>query len=422
MLNETYFHKLRHNLPNYLGHKVNFRKSMPYCARLNYAFLVKILFIFCLCFPLSACVGLGDDNTPLPTALPSYPFQLQPTLLWGTPTGGGGMGKDFLRLGPVINKNLVFVTSKSGYVTAVTLREGRKLWQVHLKRRRISSAPAVDQGVVVVATMQPQLIALEAESGNLLWRAELPNQVLASPTISHSRVVVKTIDGKVLAFALKTGQRLWIYDHGAPTLMLRPSSAPQIIDNKVVVGFSDGTLSALRLSNGELVWEYTVALPQGVTQADQLVDIAADPLLGTQVVYVATYQGKLAALSLQSGQPLWQRPFSSYSGLALGKNLYVTDSEGGLWAFNRLTGRVLWHHILLQNRGLTAPVIMGDALILGDKEGYLHWFSQADGRPLAYALVYDSTIIATPSVAYPIVCVLTQQGVLSAWTQKMLRV
>lgn len=381
-------------------------------------FYRPLLFFF-LATLLTACAGLGDDNTPSPAPLTSYPFQFQPALLWSVGTGRS-IDKDFLRLGPVIKENEVFVTSKSGYVTAVSLHKGRKRWQVNLKQR-ISSAPAVDEGVVVLAGMRPQLIALNAESGNLLWRAQLPNQVLAAPSISQGRVVVKTVDGKVLAFDLASGEKLWGYNHGAPTLVLRPSSVPKIINDKLLVGFSDGTLIALRLRDGALLWERTIAYPQGVTQADQLVDIAADPLISNQLIYVVSYQGTLSAISLQTGQIHWQRPFSSYSGLALGRNLFVSDSEGGLWAFNRLTGQLLWHNRSLQNRGLTAPVIMGNSVVLGDKEGYLHWFLQADGHLLARVLVHDDAcIVAPPSVAYPLVCVLTQQGSLSAWTQTTL--
>jgi outer membrane protein assembly factor BamB len=379
------------------------------------------LVLLLLFFLLTACAGLGDDNTPSPTALTSYPFQFQPVPLWSMVTGGG-MDKDFLRLGPVIKDGQVFVSNKSGLVTAVTLSNGHKLWQAKLKQP-ISSSPAVGEGAVVFASMQPQLIALEAESGDLLWQTALPNQVLASPVIHQGHVIVKTVDGKVLAFALKTGRPLWSYNHAAPTLVLRVSSMPRIIGNKVLIGFSDGTLTALNLNDGRLLWERTIAYPQGVTQADQLVDIAADPRLDNQTIYIATYQGKLSAISLQTGQIQWQRPFSSYSGLALGKNLYVTDSKGGVWAFDRSTGQVLWHNRLLRNRGLTAPVIMGNSLVLGDKEGYLHWLAQVDGHPLARVLVHDSaSIAAAPRVSYPLVCVLTQQGGLSAWTQSALHI
>jgi outer membrane protein assembly factor BamB len=379
--------------------------------------LCNSLLPFFLSFLLSACAGLGDDNTPTPTPLTSYAFQFQPAVLWSLSTGGG-MGKDFLRLGPVINNDKVFVTSKSGFVTAVTLAKGHKLWQANLKQP-LTSGPAVAQGIVILASMKPELMALDAESGELVWRTRLPNQVFAAPAIDQGRVVAKTVDGQVLAFSLQTGRVLWVYKHGAPTLVLRPSSKPQIVGNKVIIGFSDGTLIALSLKSGRLLWEKTIAYPQGVTQVDQLVDIAADPFLSRQIVYVVTYHGQLTAISLRTGRTRWQRVFSSYSGLTLGNNkVYVSDSNGGLWAFNRSTGQLIWHNRSLENRGLTAPAIMGSGLVLGDKEGYLHWVAQSDGHLLARVLVHDgASILAVPQVAYPIVCVLTQQGGLSAWVQ-----
>lgn len=374
----------------------------------------------CLLF-LTACAGLGEDNTPMPAPLTAYPFQFQPVLLWSVATGRG-MGEDYLRLSPVIQENQICVASKAGLVTTLELAHGHKLWQKNIKQI-ITSGPAVGKGKVIVVTKQPQAIALAADTGDVLWRAQLPNQVLAPPTIGQGQIIFKTVDGQVLALELQTGELLWSYEHGSPLLILRPSSAPQIIGNKVVIGFSDGKLAALNLRNGSLLWERNIAFPLGVTAADQLIDIAADPLLSCDVIYVVTYKGQLAAVSLRSGQILWQRNFSSYSGLTIGNSLYITDTEGGVWAFDRATGELLWQQHLLKHRGLTAPAIFGNSLIIGDREGYIHWLAQSDGHPLARDLVHDNaSIIANPIVDYPIVCILTREGGLSAWTHTTLPV
>jgi outer membrane protein assembly factor BamB len=382
---------------------------------------IYILSIFiCLLF-LTACAGLGDDNTPMPAPLTAYPFQFQPVLLWSIATGRG-MGDDYLRLSPVIQKDQIFVASKSGLVTTLELAHGHKLWQKNIKQT-ITSGPAVNGKVVIVVTKQPQVIALAADTGDVLWRSILPNQALASPAIGQGQVIFKTIDGQVLALDLQSGELLWSYEHGSPMLILRSSSAPQIIGNKVVVGFSDGKLTALNLRNGSLIWERNIAFPQGVTAADQLIDIAADPILSCDAIYVVTYQGQLAAVSLRSGRILWQRNFSSYSGLTVGNSLYITDAEGGVWAFNRSTGELLWQQQVLKHRGLTAPVLYGNSLIIGDQEGYIHWLAQSDGHLLARDLVHDdASIIANPVVDYPMVCVLTRGGGLSAWTHTALPV
>lgn len=385
--------------------------------------MIKIcvrFFTFIGLFILMGCAGLGDDNTPSPAPLSAYPFQLQPVLLWSVATGG--IGKDYLRLDPVIKNGKIYVASKSGTITALEVSHGHKLWQKNI-RQTLTSGPAVGEGVVIIVGKQPQVFALSTKTGDMLWHTMLPNQVLASPAISQGEVILKTVDGQVLALELQTGQNLWTYKHGAPVLVLRPSSTPLIVGNRVIVGFSDGILSALNLMNGKLLWERNIAFPQGVTTADQLVDIAADPFLSCDVIYVVTYQGKLAAVSLQSGRTIWQRSFSSYSGLAVSGSLFVSDTVGGLWAFNRSTGELLWQQQLLRYRNLTAPVIFGNSLVVGDREGYIHWFAQAGGQPLARDLVHDNaSIIANPVVEYPLVCVLTREGGLSAWTHSTLPV
>ncbi|OJA00819.1 outer membrane protein assembly factor BamB [Rickettsiella grylli] len=382
---------------------------------------VRVYCSILCCFLLAGCVGLGDDNTPEPTPLAAYPYQFQPLLLWSVATGRG-MDEDFLRLRPVIDENKIFVASKSGIVTALELTHGHKLWQKRMKQT-ITSGPAVANGFVIIVTKQLQAIALSANSGDILWRASLPNQVLAPPAVGSGHIILKTVDGQIIALALQTGQVLWTYTHGAPLLILRPSSAAQIINNKIVVGFSDGQFVALNLKNGNLLWERTIAFPQGFTATDQLIDIAANPILSCNVIYVVTYQGQLAAVSLQTGHVLWQRSFSSYSGLAVGHHLYATDTEGNIWAFNRITGRLLWKQPYLKHRVLTAPVIFGNSLIVGDKEGYIHWLALSDGHPLARDLVHDdASIIANPVVRYPIVCILTREGGLSAWTHAALPV
>lgn len=365
---------------------------------------------------------MGDDNTPIPTPLTTYSFEFQPVLLWSVATGRG-MENDYLRLSPVIQGGQIFVASKSGLITDLELVHGHKLWQKNIKQI-ITSGPAVnEEGVIIIVTKQPQALALAADTGDVLWTVTLPNQVLAPPTIGQGRVILKTVDGQILAFELHTGTSLWSYEHGSPMLILRPSSAPKIINNKLVVGFPDGKLAAFNLKNGNLLWERTIAFPQGVTSAEQLIDIVADPKFSCHVIYVVTYQGQLAAISLRSGRVLWQRNFSSYSGLAVGNYLYITDSKGGVWALSRSTGKLLWRQQFLRYRGLTAPTIFGNSLVIGDQEGYIHWLAQLDGHPLARELVHDeATIIAAPVVAYPIVYILTREGGLSAWTHAALPV
>jgi outer membrane protein assembly factor BamB len=378
----------------------------------------KCFRFFCLLLtiPLSACnilYGVGSSNAPPPAPLVNFQPQLTTQNLWSTRVGYG-IDKDYLKLGPIVD-NKIFVADADGRVAAIDTQSGDKSWQTNTKTS-ITSGPTVGNGLVVVGTVDAQIIALNENTGQQVWRVKLPNALLAAPQISQDRVLVRTVDGKLCSLAVQDGHILWMYDHGSPDLILRVNSVPQVMGNVVVAGFADGKLAAFSLSQGGLLWEQTIAYPQGVGQAQQMVDVAADPVIAGGVIFVATYQGKVAAVSLQSGQILWQKDISTYTGLALGSQLlYVTDAQGTVWAFDRRTGNVAWHQTLLTNRMLTAPVLMGNAVVVADGEGYLHWLSQQDGHFVGRTLVAkEQKIVAPPAVLGNIIYTVTKDGRLFA--------
>ena len=159
-----------------------------------------------------------------------------------------------------------------------------------------------------------------------------------------------------------------------------------------------------------------VAEPQGITQAQQLVDIVANPAIASNVIYVGTYQGKIAAINLQSGHVIWQQAISTYTGLALNPTtVFVTDANSTVWAFNRVTGNVLWQQNQLQYRSITAPALMNNFVVVGDAEGYLHWLAQTDGQLQSrIEIEKKAAISATPVVTANTVFALTQSGHLVA--------
>ncbi len=64
-------------------------------------------------------------------------------------------------------------------------------------------------------------------------------------------------------------------------------------------------------------------------------------------------------------------------------NIYLTNSDSVVIAMRRTDGSVQWEQSSLRRRGLTAPTIDGDALLVGDFEGYLHWLDKASGEIVA---------------------------------------
>lgn len=359
--------------------------------------------------------GVGTDNTPAPSPLVTYKQQLSVRNVWMA-HAGGIVGSDYLKLGPYVADNRIFTADAKGIVFANDLKAGKRLWSVNVKCP-ITSGPVANQGVVIVGTGNGRVVAIDENKGSILWRTDVPDAVLATPAIGQGLVFIKTVDGKLCALSASTGKILWVYDHGAPALVMRSGGAPLIAGNIVISGFPDGKLAAFNLQ-GNLLWEEEVASSQGVSPIEQMVDIDADPVVASNgVVYVTTYQGSLAALNASSGHILWRQDISSYTGLALGQNkVFVTDADGTVWAFDRETGSILWQQSQLCHRVLTEPVMVGNAVLVGDGFGYLHFLSPVDGHTMARIMFeHNVKILAPPVVIGNFAYVGNVKGSLGAW-------
>lgn len=341
-----------------------------------------------------------------------------------------GAAHEFLKLNPVIANNKIFIGSTDGTITAANENTGRKIWQFknlgkkrlvvlghklwrETTRKSITSGLAANGNLVFAGTAEGEILALNQNNGELVWKANMTSDVLATPVIANDTLLVKAENGEVRAFDVNSGQLLWTYTHNEPSLILRGGSSPRTFNNTVIIGFASGNIVALDLAKkGKVMWSKTIAKGHGSTIVQRMVDIDVDPQIIDGIIYVATYQGLIAAISIKNQHIIWQHDLSSYSGLAVyADKVFVSDENGHVWAFDRRNGAVIWKQNALQDRQISGPAIVGNAIIVGDKEGYLHFLSQADGHFLARVLVHkNSSIIAKPIVSGKNIYVYTQDG------------
>jgi outer membrane protein assembly factor BamB len=367
---------------------------------------------------LSACgtvnnFFVGKDNSDPPAALVT--FQPTATLqsVWRTDVGAG-VDKQFVKLMPRVAGEKVFAADRKGRVSAYRADTGQSLWSVETKAP-ISGGPGSGEGLVLVGSSEGEVLALDEASGALTWRAPVSSEILAAPQAAQGRVVVRTLDGKVYGLDAKEGKRIWVYEQAVPALTLRGTSAPLIVDDKVITGFANSKLTAISLNEGKLLWETPIAEPRGRTELERLVDISGEPRLADGIVYVASFQGRIAAVDADSGRLLWARDMSSYSGPDVDEQaVYVTDAQGAVLALDRRDGRTLWKQDKLHARGVTAPAAYGDYIAVGDFEGYLHCLNREDGSFAARVRVDDKGILAPPVAADGTLYVSGKGGVLAA--------
>ena len=368
---------------------------------------------------LSGCGGLsgllGDDDEPAPATLEAFEPATEVTTLWSRQAASGAGGQH-LDLRPVLAAGRLLVAGHDGDVAAYDPISGERLWEVDTGVP-ISAGPGAGAGVVVVGSGEGDVVALAAADGAVAWRAQVTSEVLAAPAVGEGVVALRTVDGKLFGLDAAGGERMWIYDHTVPALTLRGTSAPVIAGDVVVAGFDSGHLAALSLADGQLRWESRVAAPTGRTELERLADMDADPAVSDGVVYAISFQGRLAAFDLGTGQSSWQRDMSSHAGLGIGRRLlYVTDEQSRVWAFDLGTGASLWRQDGLERRQATRPVELGDHVVVADFEGHVHWLGIDDGRFAARTRAGGGAVLAPPVTNGTAVYVLGESGVLTALT------
>lgn len=320
---------------------------------------------------------------------------IEPKLIW-TDSSGAGAGKTDARLRLAVTDQMVVTADHKGKITAVDRTTGNLKWQTASKAH-ITAGPTIAEGRVLVGTDGGRVLAYQLTNGASLWQSEVTGSVLAAPQGNRGVIFVHALDGSITAMNAEDGRQLWYYNVNLPPLMLRQSSSPLLIDNHVVVGFANGKLVALHRMDGQPDWEQEIAVSKGRSDIQRMVDISADPVAKDNVIYVVSYQGRLMALNADTGNPYWERELSSYSGLTVTHTaVLVTDPKGVIWAIDRKSGRDLWKQVSLTGRQLSAPMVFDDLLAVGDDDGYLHWFAQADGLPKGRILVDSKGIDATP--------------------------
>jgi outer membrane protein assembly factor BamB len=377
---------------------------------------MRVLLPLSLAALLIAAGCSKDKDVEPPATLVDFPAKLPVKKLWSEGVGGGKKQIVLrLGLGPALDNGLVFAADHKGEVVAFALENGRHLWTKKLKMP-LSAGPAAAFGMVVVGSSKGAIVALDAASGKELWRARVNSELLSAPAISENVVVMRSVDGRLHGFNAHSGKDLWSVEQQVPRLSLRGTAIPIIAKEVAISGFDNGKVMAVSLATGDTVWDTVLASPHGRTELDRLIDIDSAVRVVGENVFAAGYQGRTAMLALDSGQLWWSHDMSSYRGLAVdADNLYVTQADGVVVAMRQRDGSELWRNEKIRRRGLSAPVVTATAIAVADFQGYIHWLDKATGELVAREHIKKQRVSNPPVGDDNTVVVLTDGGILAAY-------
>ncbi|WP_027213396.1 outer membrane protein assembly factor BamB [Burkholderia sp. WSM2232] len=354
---------------------------------------------------LAACSSTKDERR-VPTPLTEFKPVLDVQQVWKTSVGKAGR----YLFSPVAVGDAVYAAGANGSVAKIDAQTGKDIWRVKL-HDDISAGVGSDGTLTAVGGLKGDVYVLGAD-GKQLWTAKAPGEIISPPLVGNGLVVVRTVDGQIVAFNAQTGEQKWNYRNRAVPLNLRVSSGMTFAgDAAVLAGFPGGAFSAINLQSGEAYWQTPVSYPKGVTEVERINDVTGPPTLVGSETCAVTFQGQLGCFDANSGRALWEKAFSSASGLAQDDRAVVAaDDWSVVSAFDANNGTPLWKNDKLKNRELGVPFILGHAAVLGDYQGYVHFLSRDDGTLVARMKTDGSAITAAPVLAGETLVVQTRDG------------
>lgn len=306
-----------------------------------------------------------------------------------------------------VSGTTVTVAGSDGTVAAINAATGADLWRANVGGPIAAGAGSDGQTAAVVTTSN-ELVAIAG--GKQLWREKLPAVSYTAPFVAGGRVFVLGGDRSVSAFDGHTGRKLWTQTRPGEPLVLRHAGVMLAVGNTLVVGLS-GRLAGLDPLTGRAVWEAPIATPRGINDVERLVDLVGTVSRVGDSVCARAFQAAVGCVDTSRGMVLWTKAANGSEGLTGdGTMIFGTEEDGRVMAWQRANGERAWQSDRLRYRTLTAPLLLGRSVVIGDDTGIVHMLSRQDASPLNRFTPDGSPIMAAPVVAGNTLVVLTRNG------------
>ena len=351
-----------------------------------------------------------------------------PEIVWRADAGEGSGDNAVLTAPPIVAGGKVFTIDAEGMVSAFDAANGSRLWQVETAPEDENSAVVggglgYDKGRIFVGSGYAQVLALSAETGEQVWRANMPAPVRAAPTVSDGRVFIITLDNQAIALNAETGERLWGHAGISEVAGLVGGASPAVERDVVVVPFSSGEIFALRAENGRLLWTDNLTAVRRVDAISSLADIRGLPVIDREIVLAVSHSGRMAAVDRRIGARLWEKDIGgTQMPWVAGDYVFVVTNDAELVALTRKEGYIRWIARLPRfedeedRKGpifWSGPVLAGDRLIVAGSHGEAMSVSPYTGEVLGRFELPDGVSIS-PVVADNTLYILTDAAELLA--------
>ena len=321
-----------------------------------------------------------------------------------------------LRLQLDTDNGVIFTIDPDGQVSAYQAK--KRLWKSKISKQELTAGVEASDGIVIVGNRKGQLFALDQTSGEKKWTAQLSGAILSPSLIQSGRVITVANDGTVFAHDAVSGQQVWAYKLPNVQFSLRGQAAPVRLDDRtVLIASANAYIYAIDVISGVPRFQRRVAMSEGRSDIQRLVDIDGDPMVAGQYVVTSSFQGQVTVTDLASQRVVWSEDASSTNRPEVFEDkVFISTVDGKLNAYSLSTGESVWKNDSLLNRQLSNPVMLGQNLVVGDLDGIIHLIDPATGKLIGRAKT--SGEVRSLRVIDNQLYVATRKGALSIWQNR----
>ena len=273
--------------------------------------------------------------------------------------------------------------------------------------------------IVVIGSHSHNLACLDANMGELIWNAILPDRVESSAVLTQCGryVVVGCYDGGIYFLGSLSGEIIWTCKTGDA---VKSSPCIWATSNWVFCGSHDGCLYALDVSSLQVAWKVCPApmpndaAPKSAIFSSPVVDIERE------VVYACTLSGMLCQLNARTGERSWS--FQCESALFASPSIHqptghliIGCTDSFIYCLTP-DGSLLWK-CATGGQIFSSPYVINDRVFIGSHDGKVHCVNFTDGTSVcefaAGSGVFSSPTLLTLSPR-PIIVAFSMDGVLLA--------
>ncbi|MFM2300487.1 MAG: hypothetical protein RLZZ84_223 [Pseudomonadota bacterium] len=248
-----------------------------------------------------------------------------------------------LRGSPTVAFNAVFVMTQDNQIFSLDAADGAQLWHQTAATGQAGvfgvAAPAAGQGTVISGFSTGELVAYRYENGRQLWNDALARTSLsttvgvltdidADPIIDRGRVFALGQGGRMAAYELVTGQRIW-------ELNLAGISTPAVAGDWIFTLTDDAKLLCISRANGHVRW--MTQLPRFKNEHKKKNPIFwSGPVLAGERLWFVNSLGEVRSAGIADGQTELTADLKAPITLApvvAGGILYVLDDSGRITTF-----------------------------------------------------------------------------------------